>query len=93
MSILDQNWAATFALAAAVARQFLPPLAATQAKEELDETKGKLLVVLDEPELHRRMLSPLSSLRKKGTPSRTLLRSLSPPKIPLGEFVIPRRPP
>jgi hypothetical protein len=32
-------------------------------------------MVLDEMELHRRMLSPSSSLRKKGTPSRALLRS------------------
>jgi hypothetical protein len=51
-----------------------------------------MLVVLDEPELHRRMLSPSSSLRKKGTPSRTLLQSPPPPKIPLGEFAVPRHP-
>jgi hypothetical protein len=36
--------------------------------------------------------SPLSSLRKKGTPSRALLRSSPPPKIPLSEFAIPRHP-
>jgi hypothetical protein len=51
-----------------------------------------LLVVLDELELHRAMLSPSPSLRKKGTPSRALLHSPPPPKIPLGEFAIPRRP-
>jgi hypothetical protein len=50
------------------------------------------VVVLDKPELHRRTLSPSLSLRKKGTPSRTLLRSLPPPKIPLGELTVPRRP-
>jgi hypothetical protein len=32
-----------------------------------------LLVVLDEPELHRAMLSPSLSLRKKGAPSHALL--------------------
>jgi hypothetical protein len=51
-----------------------------------------LLVVLDEPELHRRTLSPSPSLRKKGTPSRALLRSPPLPKIPLGEFIVPRHP-
>jgi hypothetical protein len=35
-------------------------------------------------------LSP--SLRKKGTLSRTLLQSPPPPKIPLGEFTVPRCP-
>jgi hypothetical protein len=49
-------------------------------------------VVLDEPELHRRMLSPSLSLRKKGTPSHALLRSPPPPKTPLGEFTVPRHP-
>jgi hypothetical protein len=53
---------------------------------------GKLLEVLDELELCRRTPSPSSSLRKKGAPSRALLRSPPPPKIPLGEFTIPRRP-
>jgi hypothetical protein len=43
-------------------------------------------VVLDELELHRRMLSSSSSLRKKGTTSHALLRSSLLPKIPLGEF-------
>jgi hypothetical protein len=33
----------------------------------LEEIKGKLLVVLDELELHRRTLSPSPSLRKKDT--------------------------
>jgi hypothetical protein len=42
-------------------------------------------MVLDEPELHRRMLSLSPSLRKKSTPPRTLLRSPPPPKTPLGE--------
>jgi hypothetical protein len=53
--ILDPNWAAAFALAAAVARQIPLLLAAIEAQEELEETKGKLLEVLNEPELHRRM--------------------------------------
>jgi hypothetical protein len=34
----------------------------------MEETKGKLLVVLDMLELHRRTLSPSLSLRKKDTP-------------------------
>jgi hypothetical protein len=51
-------------------------------QEELEETKGKLLVVLDEPELHWRTLSPLLSLRKMDTPSRALLRSPPSPKNP-----------
>jgi hypothetical protein len=42
-------------------------------QEELEETMGKLLVVSDEPELHRRMLSPSPSLMKKDTPSCALL--------------------
>jgi hypothetical protein len=50
------------------------------------------LVVLDEPELHRRTPSPLLSLRKKGTPSHALLRSPPPPKIPLGRFAVLRHP-
>jgi hypothetical protein len=54
------------------------------------ETKGKLLEVLDERELRQRTPSPSWSLRKKGTPSRALLRLPPPPKIPLGEFAIPR---
>jgi hypothetical protein len=58
MRILDPNWATAFALAAAIAYQFLPLLAVIEAYEELEETKGKLLVVLDEPELHWRALSP-----------------------------------
>jgi hypothetical protein len=90
--ILDLNWATAFVLAAAVAHRFPPLLTAIEAYEELEETKGKLLVVLDEPELHRRTPSPSPSLRKKGTPSHALLRSPSPPKFPLGEFVIPRHP-
>jgi hypothetical protein len=49
-------------------------------------------MVLDEPELHRRMLSLSLSLRQKGTPSRAMLRSPPPPKTPLGEFTILRRP-
>jgi hypothetical protein len=49
-------------------------------------------VVLDEPKLHRRTLSPSPSLRKKGTTSHALLRSPLPPKIPLGEFAIPHHP-
>jgi hypothetical protein len=49
-------------------------------------------MVLDEPKLHRRMLSLSSSLRKKATPSRAMLWSLSPPKTPLGEFAIPHHP-
>jgi hypothetical protein len=48
--------------------------------------------VLNESELRRRTPSAPSSLRKKGTPSHALLRSLPPPKIPLDEFIIPRRP-
>jgi hypothetical protein len=44
--------------------------------EEFEETKRKLLVVLDEPELHPRTLSLSLSLRKKGTPLRALLRSM-----------------
>jgi hypothetical protein len=56
--ILDPNWATAFALAAAVMQWFSQPLAAIEAEEELEETNGKLLVVLDEPELHRRTLSP-----------------------------------
>jgi hypothetical protein len=47
------------------------------------------LEVLDEPELCRRTPSPSPSLRKKGTPSHALLRSPPPPKIPLGEFIVP----
>jgi hypothetical protein len=54
-------------------------------QEELEETKEKLLVVLDELELHQRMLSPSLSWRKKDTPSHVLLRSPPPPKNPLGE--------
>jgi hypothetical protein len=54
-------------------------------QEEFEETKGKLLVVLDELELHWRMLSLLSSLRKMDTLLRALLRSLPSPKNPLGE--------
>jgi hypothetical protein len=50
------------------------------------------LEVLDKPKLCQRMPSPLPSLRKKGTPSRALLWSPPPPKIPLGEFAIPRHP-
>jgi hypothetical protein len=49
-------------------------------------------VVLDELELHRRTPSLSPILRRKGTPSRALLRSLPPPKIPLGEFAVPHRP-
>jgi hypothetical protein len=41
--------------------------------EELEETKRKLLVVLDVPELHQRMLSPSPSLRKKDTALHVLL--------------------
>jgi hypothetical protein len=73
VQILDPNQAAAFALAAAVACQILPPLATIEAQEELEETKGKLLEVLDKPELRRRMPSLSSSLRKKGTPSHALL--------------------
>jgi hypothetical protein len=51
-----------------------------------------LLEVLDEPELRQRMPSPSSSFRKKGTSSRAPLRSPLPPKIPLGEFTVLRRP-
>jgi hypothetical protein len=47
---------------------------------------------LDEPELRWRTPSPSPSLRKKGTPSCALLRSLPPPKIPLGEFAVSRHP-
>jgi hypothetical protein len=68
------------------------PLITIEALEELEETKGKLLVVLDEPEPHRRTLSQSPSLRKNDTPSRALLRSSLPPKIPLGEFIVPRHP-
>jgi hypothetical protein len=50
------------------------------------------LEVLDEPKLYQRTPSPLPSLRKKGTLSRALLWSPPPPKIPLGEFIVPRRP-
>jgi hypothetical protein len=49
-------------------------------------------MVLDEPELQRMMLSTSPSLRKKGTPSRALLQSPSPPKTPLGEIVVPHHP-
>jgi hypothetical protein len=38
------------------------------------------------------MPSPSSSLRKKGTASRALLRSPPLRKIPLGEFTVPRYP-
>jgi hypothetical protein len=89
---LDPNRAAAFALPTAAARRIPPPLTAIEAQEELEETKGKLLEVLDEPKLPRRMPSPSPSLRKKGTPSHALLRSPPPPKIPLGEFTVPRRP-
>jgi hypothetical protein len=92
MRIWDPNRAVAFALAVADVHRIPPPLAAIEAKEELEETKGKLLEVLDEPELRRRTPSLSSSLRKKGTPSRTLLRSPPPPKIHLGEFTVPRRP-
>jgi hypothetical protein len=51
-----------------------------------------LLVVLDELKLHRRTLSSSPSQRKKGSPSLALLRSPPPPKIPLGECIIPRHP-
>jgi hypothetical protein len=51
-----------------------------------------MLEVLDEPELRQRTPSPSPSLRKKGTPSHALLWSPSPPKIPLCEFAVPRRP-
>jgi hypothetical protein len=50
------------------------------------------VVVLDEPKLHRRTLSPSLSLRKKGTPSCALLQSSLPPKIPIGEFIVSRHP-
>jgi hypothetical protein len=92
MRILDPNQAVAFALAIAVAHRFPPPLIAIEAYEELEETKGKLREVLDEPELRRRTPSPSLSSRKKGTPSRALLRSLPLPKIPLGELVVPRLP-
>jgi hypothetical protein len=51
-------------------------------QEELEETKEKLLVVLDELEFHQRMLSPSLCWRKKDTPSHVLLRSPPPPKNP-----------
>jgi hypothetical protein len=92
MRILDLNRAATFALTTVVAHRIPPPLTAIEAQEELEETKGKLLEVLDEPELRRRMPSPSPCLRKKGTPSRALLQSPPPPKIPLGEFAVPCHP-
>jgi hypothetical protein len=60
----------------------LPPLTAIEAQEELEETKGKLLMVMDEPELHQRMLSLSPSLRKKDTPSRALLQSPPLPRTP-----------
>jgi hypothetical protein len=60
----------------------LLPLTVIEAKEELQETKGKLLMVLDELELHQSTLSPSLSLRKKGTPLHALLRSPPPPKKP-----------
>jgi hypothetical protein len=56
------------------------------------ETKGKLLVVLDELKLHQRTLPLSPSLREKGSTSLPLFRSPPPPKIPLGEFVVPCRP-
>jgi hypothetical protein len=90
--ILDPNRAAAIALAAAVECQVPLPLATIEAQEDLEETKGKLLEVLDEPELRRRTPSPSPSLMKKGTPSRALLWSPPALKIPLGEFTIPRRP-
>jgi hypothetical protein len=71
--ILDPNQAAAFALAAAITCRILLSLAVIEAQEELEETKGKLLEVLDEPELHRRTPSLSLSLRKKGTLSRALL--------------------
>jgi hypothetical protein len=89
---LDPDRAAAFALAAAVARQIPLPLAAIKVQEELEETKGKLLEVLDEPELRWRTPSPSLSLRKKGTSSHALIQSSPLPKIPLGEFTILRRP-
>jgi hypothetical protein len=58
------------------------PLVTIEAQEELEETKGKLLRVLVELELHWRMPSPSLSLMKKGTLSCALLRSPPPPKIP-----------
>jgi hypothetical protein len=78
MRILEPNRAATFALATAVAHRILPLLTAIKAQEELEETKGKLLEVLDESKLRRRMTSPSPSLRKKGTPS-LVHRPASPP--------------
>jgi hypothetical protein len=90
--ILDPNRAAAFALAATIARRIPPTLAAIEVQEELEETKGKLLEVLDELELHRRTPSPSPSLRKKGTPSHALLQSPPLPKIPLGEFTVPHLP-
>jgi hypothetical protein len=89
--IFDPNRTTAFALAVAIARQILSPLTAIEAQEELEESKGKLLEVLDKLELHRRMPSPSPSLRKKGTLSRALLRSPPPPKIPLGEFTVLHR--
>jgi hypothetical protein len=50
------------------------------------------LEVLDEPELRRRVPSPSPRLRKKGTPSRTLLQSPPLPMIPLGWLTVPRHP-
>jgi hypothetical protein len=93
--ILDPNWAATFALAAAIAHWFLPPLAAIEAQEELEKAKGKLLVVLDKPELHWRMLSPSPSLRKKDTPLGEFIVQLCPRRArPLQErLVVAPRPP
>jgi hypothetical protein len=67
-----------------VHKNSLPPQP-IHRQEELEETKGKLLVVLDEPKLHWSTLSPSLSLRKKDTPSRVLLRSPPPPKNTLGE--------
>jgi hypothetical protein len=90
--ILDPNRDVAFALAAAVTHQIPPPITAIEVQEELEETMGKLLEVLDELELHRRMPSPSPSLRKKGTPLRALLRLPLLPKIPLGEFTVPRCP-
>jgi hypothetical protein len=92
MRILDPNQAVAFALAIAVAHRFPPPLTAIEAYEELEETKGKLREVLDEPELRRRTPSASLNLRKKGTPSHALLQSPPPPKTPLGEFTVPRHP-
>jgi hypothetical protein len=90
--MLDPNRAAAFALAVVVAHRIPPPLATIEAQEELEDTKGKLLEVLDELELRWRTPSPSSCLRKKGTPSHALLWSPPSPKIPLGEFTIPCHP-